>query len=149
LKTAARFGGIAQALFVLIVLLFYWKAPDWMWMYYQNPAAPSIPLLAALVFVDYVAAYFLGFDLPRRLARYGRRGLVGGAVAIGALQLLLVALTWNRYSNAVSYKRFHNGDVVPLWESSLAPMLNGAFAGGGVAIAAVWLAARSKIRRTA
>lgn len=130
-----RYGLAAQGVFLLIVAFFVLMWPDWMWMYVRpNPAWVGVILL------NYVGAFFAGFYLPFLTGRKGFFAVISGIVL---LQVLLVILTWDRYSVVVV-----NSERRPLWESTLGMALNLAMVLGAAAIGGLWWRARRRSLRS-
>lgn len=96
---------------------------------------PHPALLVALILVNYVGAFLLGFRLADWTAKKAFWPVVSGALL---LQGLLVLLTWDRYSVVVTNK----GPAQPLWSSPLGTALHVSLGLGGAAIGLLWWMAR-------
>lgn len=113
-KSAAFIGGFASAAaFTAVAMLSYVIAPDWMWMYFLDPsdvswALPLIPLGYLFVFVlSYAAAITL-----RQTSRGAVVGAIGGAVA---MEIAVIALTWDRYHLVGNEAEWLNGSANELF----------------------------------
>lgn len=88
-------GTVSAAAFAAVALVSYSVAPDWMWMYFLDPSDVrwAVPLMApAYLFVFWVA--FAAAVAARRL---GPAALWTGAAGAIALEVAVVAITWDRY----------------------------------------------------
>ena len=104
---AASFGGVA--------LVSYVVAPDWMWMYFLDPdeVAWAVPFVLA----GYLFTFVLGFAAARGL-RELPRAIWGLAAGAGVLEIVSLALTWDRYRNVGTAAEWTSGDAAPLFTSS-------------------------------
>jgi signal transduction histidine kinase len=88
-------GLVSATVFTAIALVSYVIAPDWMWMYFVDPAEVSWSV--PLVLVAYLVVFALSFAAAVALRDIGTK-LVMLAIAAGVLmEVTVVAVTWERY----------------------------------------------------
>lgn len=95
-RSRAFVAGFASALvFTVVALVSYVIAPDWMWMYFLDPA--EVWWAVPLVLVAYLAVYAVTFAAAISLREVGPK-LVWLMVAVGAvMEVAVVGITWDRY----------------------------------------------------
>ncbi len=108
---------------IVIPSLFYLKAPDWMWMYFVDDS--QLPgWLGWYVLLNYwfpfLAAYFLG----AYLWRHGRNAVIGAFVVAAISQVVIIAMTFDRYFHVGTTAQYLAGEAVPLPKSHLSLALN-------------------------
>ena len=109
-------GAVSAVAFTLVAFISYAIAPDWMWMYFIDPSDAVWALPA--IFVGYLFFYVLGFAAAIAMSEIGR-GLVWGAAALCALlEVVVVALTWDRYHLIGSRSEWLNGTADELLTAS-------------------------------
>lgn len=88
-------GTIAAIVFTLITLASYAIAPDWMWMYFLDPAAVSwvVPLIP----LGYLFVFVLGFAAAVALRHVDARLVWGAGAVAAAMEVAVAAVTWPRY----------------------------------------------------
>lgn len=122
-----------------IALYLYLAHPAWSWMYLVDPkGVPGlaiVPLLAA-----HAGAVVAGWYLGARLIRTGRDRVALYAIAGGAVVLLVAsAIGWARIGAYGSYREFHGGQALDLWDVKLGYVLIGLVLGIGAAAGYVGL----------
>jgi hypothetical protein len=116
-RSRAFVGGcVSAAAFTAVALVSYAIAPDWMWMYFLDPADASwaVPLIpAAYMFVFALA--FAAAVAVRRAAR----GLLWAAVGIAiGLEVTVISITWDRYHLVGSEREWLEGTAEELFSAS-------------------------------
>ncbi len=110
-------GLVTTAVFLATALISFGLVPDWMWMYYVDPNEIGW----ALMFMP--AAYFLVFALSF-VAAVGMRlsGWAGRTIPLAILMLLwevlIIALTWDRYRFVGTAEEWSRGTAAPLFSTS-------------------------------
>lgn len=95
-RSRAFFAGSASAaVFTLVALVSYLVAPDWMWMYFLDPAGVSWAV--PLILLAYLGVYVIAFASAVALSSVGRKLVWAGVAASLLVELALVAITWDRY----------------------------------------------------
>ncbi len=124
--------------FTAAALLSYMFAPDWMWMYLVDPQ--DVHAVVKLIPIAYVATFVAAFAAAARLRRDARAPLLAAAGACIAVELGLVAATWDRYRKVGTRDQWQRGEAADLFAlkpqglakkiSALAPLVAGSFALG-------------------
>ena len=88
-------GLISAAVFTATAMVSYFIEPDWMWMYVLNPdnAVWVVPLIP----FGYLFVYALGFAAAQGLRRAPRWLVWAAAAVAAAMEVAVVAVTWDRY----------------------------------------------------
>jgi hypothetical protein len=118
------------AIFIAIVLTpialyLYLAHPAWSWMYLVDPGeVPGLAIVPLLVL--HGGAAVAGWYLGARLVRTGREkqariGLLAGAVVV----LAIAAIGWGRIGHYGSYRDFHGGRAMALFDVKLGYVLVG------------------------
>ena len=109
-------GMIVSGFFTASALLSYVVAPDWMWMYFIDPAEArwTLPLMP----FAYLGTYVLGFAAGISLKQFSPRVAWAGAVAALAFEVGVVALTWDRYRAVGSATQWSSGNAYDLFATS-------------------------------
>jgi hypothetical protein len=106
---------IVSGFFTGSALLSYTVAPDWMWMYFIDPAEArwTLPLMPFAYLVTYIIGFAAGISLKQVSARVAW----GGALAALAFEVGVVALTWDRYRAVGSATEWSSGTAYDLFAS--------------------------------
>lgn len=109
-------GLISSAAFLTAALLSYAVAPDWMWSYFLDPddVAWSVPLIA----LGFLFCYLLGFAAALSLRTIGRSALVAAIVFTLLLEVVSIALTWDRYRVVGTRREWQLGQAHELFSTS-------------------------------
>ena len=109
-------GAVSALAFTAVALLGYALAPDWMWMYFLPPGdvAWAVPLVLALYPCAFVGAFAAGVALKD----LGRGALAAALALAAAAELLVVALTWDRYRLVGTRREWLAGDAHALLTAS-------------------------------
>ncbi len=88
-------GLLTAGAFTVVAMVSYGIAPDWMWMYFLDPSRvawvlPFMPLV-------YLSVFALGFAATISLKALGSPALLVAAAAAVAMEIVLIAITWERY----------------------------------------------------
>ncbi len=116
-----------------IALYLYLAHPAWSWMYLVDPG--DVPGLAIVpLLVVHGGFVVLGWYLAGRLIRTGREkqaryGLLGASLVV----LLATALGWGRIGHYGSYRDFHGGRAIDIFDVKLGYVLVGVALGIGAA----------------
>jgi multisubunit Na+/H+ antiporter MnhB subunit len=135
---AFRAGALTQAVLMAVSVTLYALSPEWMWMYWADPA--QLPLgIVVLAFAMYAVAFLAGFLLAPELERLrpGAAWWALGAVAAGAT--LLELLAWDRLTRLGTVSEFASGTAGALSGAFLAVLV----VGGGALIVLGAMLARS------
>lgn len=113
---AFKAGSITATAFSATAFISYIVAPDWMWMYFLDPktVAWSVPLLA----IAYLVTFALGFAAALGLRMLARSYVFGAAIAALIGEVVIVALTWDRYRAVGTTQEWMAGDAFPLLGTS-------------------------------
>lgn len=113
---AFKAGLIAGVAFTATAFVSYVVAPDWMWMYFLEPDAVdwALPFIA----VAYVATFALGFAAALGLRELSRVYVFAAAVAALIGEVVIVAITWERYRAVGTTGEWLAGDAFPLLGTS-------------------------------
>lgn len=113
---AFKAGAVTAIVFSATAFVSYGVAPDWMWMYFLAPeeVAWSVPLLA----VGYLVTYLLGFAAAVGLKELGRSYVIAAAVTSLLGEIVMVALTWDRYRFVGTKQEWLAGTAYSLLGSS-------------------------------
>jgi len=116
-----------------IALYLYLAHPAWSWMYLVDPGdVPGLAIVPLLVVHGgFVVA---GWYVAGRLIRTGREkqaryGLLGATLVV----LLAIALGWGRIGHYGSYRDFHGGRAIDIFDVKLGYVLVGVALGIGAA----------------
>lgn len=92
---AFAFGLLTVCVFTATAIVSYLIEPDWMWMYFLDPksVAWSVPFLA----IGYVLTFALAFAGAIALRDIGGRAVWTAAALALAAEVVVVAITWDRY----------------------------------------------------
>jgi len=140
------------AIFIAIVLTpialyLYLAHPSWSWMYLVDPAdVPGLAIVPLLVLHGglVVAGWYLGGRLIRTgREKQARYGLLGAGLVV----LLLSAIGWGRIGHYGSYRDFHGGRAIDLFDVKLGYVLVGLALGIGAAAGYVALELARDSRR--
>lgn len=109
---AFRLGFVCSAVFAATAIVGYLVSSDWMWGYFLDPSdvAWSVPFVIA----GFLFCFFLGFTCALALRPLGRGMLLlacGGAIG---LEVLTLALTWDRYRMIGTATEFKAGEAANL-----------------------------------
>jgi hypothetical protein len=106
---------IVSGFFTASALLSYVVAPDWMWMYFLDPADArwTLPLMP----FAYLATYILGFAAGMSLKQVSARAAWIGAATALAFEVGVVALTWDRYRAVGSRAQWNSSSAYDLFAS--------------------------------
>ena len=140
------------AIFIAIVLTpialyLYLAHPAWSWMYLVDPG--DVPGLAIVPLLVLHGGFLVGgWYLGGRLIRTGREkqaryGLLGSALVV----LVLTAIGWGRIGAYGSYRDFHDGRAIDLFDVKLGYVLVGLAIGIGAAAGYVALELTRDSRR--
>jgi hypothetical protein len=115
-RRAFILGSVAALVFIATALISYAIAPDWMWMYFLDPAdvAWSVPLIA----LGYLFFYVVGFAAGVTLGRVSKLSLWSAIGAALGLEAGVVALTWDRYHLIGSAAEWASGRAHELFSAS-------------------------------
>jgi hypothetical protein len=115
-RRAFVLGGVAVLVFTATALISYAIAPDWMWMYFIEPAdaAWSLPLIA----LGYLFFYIVGFAAGVTLRAMSRPSLWSAIATALVLEVGVVALTWDRYHLVGSAAEWASGRAHELFSLS-------------------------------
>jgi hypothetical protein len=108
-------GLIVAGLFTGSALVSYLVAPDWMWMYFIDPADArwTLPFMPFAYLVTYVLGFAAGVSFKQVSS-----GLAwAGAVAALFFEAGVVALTWDRYRAVGSTVEWASGNADNLFAS--------------------------------
>ena len=94
-STAFTTGLIAAAVFTATAFVSYALAPDWMWMYWIEPARVSWALPG--IAIGYFFVFCLSFAGATAIRELGPRIQAAAIVAALAGEVGIVAITWDRY----------------------------------------------------
>lgn len=113
---AFKAGLITSVAFAVTAFVSYVVAPDWMWMYFLDPdgVAWSLPVVA----LAYPVTFGLGFAAALGLRVVSRSIVFGAAVASLVAEVVIVAITWDRYRFVGSTKQWLTDQAVPLFGTS-------------------------------
>lgn len=130
-----------------IALYLYLAHPAWSWMYLVDPAdVPGLAIVPLLVLHGglVVAGWYLGGRLIRTgREKQARYGLLGAGLVV----LLLSAIGWGRIGHYGSYRDFHGGRAIDLFDVKLGYVLVGLALGIGAAAGYVALELARDSRR--
>jgi hypothetical protein len=130
-----------------IALYLYLAHPSWSWMYLVDPAdVPGLAIVPLLVLHGglVVAGWYLGGRLIRTgREKQARYGLLGAGLVV----LLLSAIGWGRIGHYGSYRDFHGGRAIDLFDVKLGYVLVGLALGIGAAAGYVALELARDSRR--
>ena len=92
---AFALGLLSAVVFTATAVISYFVEPDWMWMYFLDPdsVAWSVPFIP----VGFVLTFVLGFAGAIALKDVGSRVVWIAAAFALAAEVLVVAVTWDRY----------------------------------------------------
>ena len=130
-----------------IALYLYLAHPAWSWMYLVDPA--DVPGLAIVPLLVLHGGFVVGgWYLAGRLIRTGREkqaryGLLGAGVVV----VLVTAIGWGRIGHYGSYRDFHGGRALDIFDVKLGYVLVGLFIGIGAAAGYVALELARDSRR--
>lgn len=113
---ALKAGLITSLAFTATAFVSYVVAPDWMWMYFLDPdsVAWSLPLIA----IAYPVTFLVGFSAALGLRTVSRWAVFTAAAASLIAEVVIVAMTWDRYSFVGSTKQWLNDRALPLFGTS-------------------------------
>jgi hypothetical protein len=112
---AFRLAVAYGAWFALVDTYFLIRFPDWMFVYFHDPRAYPMPLVAVIFVSSVVAAAASGEALTQALITRGRTGLglalfVWGLAAYAAI----FAATWDEYMHLGTYAEYLAGRARPI-----------------------------------
>lgn len=116
-RSRAFAGGFASAAaFTLVALISYAIAPDWMWMYFLDPSDVSwtVPLIPA----GYMFVFALAFAAAVAVRRVSRRVLWAGIAVAVAMEVVVIAITWDRYHLVGTEREWIQGSANELFSAS-------------------------------
>lgn len=123
-ESAFRWGILFSSIFIISVIISYFMAPDWMWMYFpENPKIGFLDwgyILIFLYYLPYVGGYFLTRELRKK-------GFIYGVfVALVSLlgEVFIVLRLWERYTHVGTREEFLSGTATLLWKSSVNTVFN-------------------------
>jgi hypothetical protein len=104
----------AFLIFVPVAGLFYYRYPDWSWVYVVRPA--DVPAwVGPLVLSAYGAGSFYGFLAAHAMIRRGHLGQAAASCAYAlAVTLGVFGFTWHQYMNLGTYDTYHAGKATPI-----------------------------------
>ena len=113
---AFKAGLVTSVAFTATAFISYVVAPDWMWMYFLDPDAVawSLPVVA----LAYPVTFALGFAAALGLRSVSRYLVFGAAGATLFAEVVIVALTWDRYRSVGTTKQWLTDQAVPLFGTS-------------------------------
>lgn len=128
-------GALCAAAFGAVALISYLLAPDWMWMYFLDPADATWAV--PIVLIGYLFVFALSFAAAQGLRALSRNAVVAGLALSVIGELAVLALTWDRYRLIGSEEQWRAGRGHEL--ISLSPTGPAAIIGllGGIFIALV------------
>ena len=130
-----------------IALYLYLAHPAWSWMYLVDPGGvPGLAIVPLLVLHGGfgVAGWYLGGRLIRTgREKQARYGLLAAALVV----LLAAAIGWGRIGHYGSYRDFHDGRAMDLFDVKLGYVLVGLALGIGAAAGYVALELARDSRR--
>ncbi|MEA2476903.1 MAG: hypothetical protein QOC87_1102 [Actinomycetota bacterium] len=94
-STAFTAGSATAAVFTATAFVSYALAPDWMWMYWIEPARVSWALPG--IAIGYFFVFVLSFAAATAIRQVGRKAQVAAIGAALAGEIGIVAITWDRY----------------------------------------------------
>lgn len=130
-----------------IALYLYLAHPSWSWMYLVDPDdVPGLAIVPLLVL--HGGLVVVGWYLAGRLIRTGREKQARyGLLGAGLVVLLLSAIGWGRIGHYGSYRDFHSGRAIDLFDVKLGYVLVGLALGIGAAAGYVALELARDSRR--
>ncbi len=123
-ESAFRWGLLFSSIFIVSVIISYFMAPHWMWMYFpENPKIGVLDWIYILLFLYYLP-YAGGYFLARELRKKGF--IYGAIVALISLleEIFIVLRLWDRYTHVGTREEFLNGTANLLWKSSVNIVFN-------------------------
>lgn len=123
-ESAFRWGLLFSSIFIISVIISYFMAPHWMWMYFpEDPQIGILDWIYILLFLYYLP-YAGGYFLTRELRKKGF--IYGAIIALISLlgEIFIVLRLWDRYTHVGTREEFLSGTATLLWKSSVNTVFN-------------------------
>ncbi|MDQ3985545.1 MAG: hypothetical protein M3280_03500 [Actinomycetota bacterium] len=88
-------GLVTAAVFTSTAIVSYFIEPDWMWMYFLDP--DDVAWVVPLIPVGYILTFVLGFAAALTFRAMGTAFVWGAGIAAAVCEIVVVAVTWDRY----------------------------------------------------
>lgn len=127
-RTTAFFAGLVTfVIFIVGVVISFWKYPDWMWMYFANVSGAPLSVqglhLLLGIFVYYLL-YCLGFLWGARTKARNNGAAWILLVLLGLASALIIVPFFPRYYSVGTTADYISGNGIPLPKSPLALVYN-------------------------